>query len=87
MILALILAHSFYSQQCCGERHCRPVPCEELMWRDEFIYYGPARIRVDALQTSPDGGCHACVNPFFPSPAGCCACSRQKALHEENLPQ
>ena len=41
LLLALLLVHSWYSQQCCGEQHCRPVPCEELIWRDEYIYFGP----------------------------------------------
>ena len=56
------------AQQCCGERHCHPVPCGELIGAMNISTDGPDRIRVDALQTSPDGARHACVDPFKPKP-------------------
>jgi hypothetical protein len=27
----LLLAHSFYSMACCEDKHCRPVPCEQII--------------------------------------------------------
>ena len=66
--LATVITHLWYPPECCGERHCRPVPCEELIWRDEYIYYGPNRGPVSALHVSPDGACHVCVDPFKPMP-------------------
>jgi hypothetical protein len=58
----LIYAHAWYSTQCCGSKDCKPVPCDAIQWRGEYVWYGPDRVRPAAIQSSPDSQCHVCVN-------------------------
>lgn len=59
---AVVLAHSWYPQECCQDRHCHPVPCDSirphalgLSWHG--IVFTPPMIR-----NSPDKDCHVCVS-------------------------
>jgi hypothetical protein len=62
-IAALMLAHSWYPQECCHDKDCHPIPCAELtvtsngdaMWKG-VLYFSPSMLR-DSL----DGQCHVCV--------------------------
>jgi hypothetical protein len=63
--LILSFVHSWYDQDCCSDRDCRPVPCEEIsnvaggwIWR-----HGGWRIYFDKrnLRVSQDDGCHVCI--------------------------
>src|ERR1700739_4274719 len=62
IIAALMLAHSWYPQECCHDNDCHPVPCAELSYRDKdlvwrkHIYFSGPMIRE-----SNDGNCHVCV--------------------------
>ena len=61
-IAAVMLAHSWYPQECCRDKDCRPVPCAELSYQDQdvvwrkHIYFSGRMIRE-----SNDGNCHVCV--------------------------
>jgi hypothetical protein len=62
MIFALIiLIHSWYPTDCCGEGDCQPVPCEEIhaLPNGTYEYKG---IRFDSATPSPDERCHACIH-------------------------
>jgi hypothetical protein len=68
----LASAHSFYDEECCHEKDCRAVKCDEIMsfgtnkgwsWRKAFL---PA----DRLHLSPDDNCHVCISPSV-SPGIC----------------
>jgi hypothetical protein len=61
---AVLLAHSWYSPECCGEKDCRPVPCEQLVFHDGFVWYDTDRLPPERVQDSPDGQCHICFSPF-----------------------
>lgn len=57
----LFLAHMLYSIECCSERDCHPVPCNEIVdlgtgWQWRRTVFSRAM-----LHTSPDGGCHVCI--------------------------
>ncbi len=69
LMLALLAtaasAHSWYDQQCCGERDCRPVPCEQLVEDNNGSWlYIPTGNRFDSLQVKPsqDRHCHVCIS-------------------------
>jgi hypothetical protein len=69
MILSLLLhlapppqtpVHWLYSKECCEEKDCHPVPCDEVVdtgqgWKWKGQYFPKTK-----LKASPDGGCHVC---------------------------
>ena len=62
----VLLIHGFYSDQCCADRDCHPVPCERITAAPggfEFRDYAGAVyfFTRDKMHLSPDGQCHACV--------------------------
>src|SRR5262245_29076407 len=77
LLAGVILIHSWYPKQCCGDWHCHPVPCSEIhrsadgnyLWHrgrnDDVMFY-----RED-MQVSQDSQCHVCVIDDV-SPAGIC---------------
>jgi hypothetical protein len=70
-------AHSWYSEKCCHDKDCHPVPCEEIekisdgwLWRDKATklrHWFPH----DRLHASHDDACHVCVSPLT-RPSGIC---------------
>ena len=70
-------AHSWYSKDCCHDKDCHPVACEEIekiidgwLWRDKATkqrYWFPH----DRLHASHDDACHVCVSPQT-TPSGIC---------------
>ena len=70
-------AHSWYPEECCHNKDCHPVPCEEIekisdgwLWRDKATkqrYWFPH----DRLHASHDEACHVCVSPQT-TPSGIC---------------
>ena len=67
MILALatslvISAHSWYPQECCGEKDCHPIPCEELVQRPDGNYqWEQFTFKREQVRASLDKDCHVCV--------------------------
>ena len=66
LLSVLILAHSFYAQDCCGGKDCHPVPCSEIrnvtdgwLWshQNETILFARRLMRY-----SEDDDCHVCVS-------------------------
>jgi hypothetical protein len=73
-LVALLLAHSFYDQDCCHDRHCHPVPCEEIesmSWGWIWHPLGHAAVGFNrgTYKPSPDGECHVCVANLSDTPA------------------
>ena len=72
VILYLLLAHSFYDQQCCENRHCHPVPCEEISDTTTGWVWHPLGQAINfdrgMLKISPDGNCHVCVSHLTDTP-------------------
>jgi hypothetical protein len=60
IVLAFLLAHSWYPSECCNGADCRPVPCDQLAIDGSSAKWGngPAR----QLRVSPDGDCHVCMH-------------------------
>ena len=60
VLLALLLAHSFYDPGCCDGRDCHPVACSEISpIGDGWVGRGITFSRT-MLRASPDGNCHVC---------------------------
>jgi hypothetical protein len=75
-LFVLFLAHSFYSQACCGGSHCHPVPCEEVIeLPDGGVNYHNAVFDKIHVHPSEDARCHVCMNGQTPL----CAYIRQDA--------
>ena len=61
LLAGLILIHSWYPNECCADKDCHPVPCDEISegengamhWKN-LIFEG-SQIRI-----SPDSECHVC---------------------------
>jgi len=66
LLAAIILVHSWYPGQCCGDRDCRPVPCSEITLRDsngdDAAEYDGMKISKYGIFNSQDDQCHACVH-------------------------
>jgi hypothetical protein len=63
LILAYVLVHMFYSNECCAQVHCHQVPCDQVQEQGSrgWLWWGHMFDR-SKLRDSPDGNCHVCVN-------------------------
>ena len=57
-----ILVHLMYDQSCCGDKHCRPVPCAEITTTAEGWIWGGHPFHKLMFHESPDGNCHVCID-------------------------
>jgi hypothetical protein len=70
-------AHSWYSEQCCHDKDCHPVRCQEIeKISDGWLWHDKATKRRhwfphDRLHASRDDTCHVCVSPLT-TPSGIC---------------
>ena len=57
----LILAHSWYPNECCADKDCHPVPCEEIS-EDEngAMHWKYLIFEGSQIRASPDHECHVC---------------------------
>jgi hypothetical protein len=75
VVIAVLLVHGWYDSQCCADKDCHPVACDEIQpiadgWRWRGINFN----RV-TLKQSMDGACHVCVSESAHSavaPSGLC---------------
>jgi len=66
LFVILLLAHEWCPPACCGDGNCRPIPCEDIVYKkggetgyttacyDGFTFY-----QWNWME-SKDSGCHAC---------------------------
>jgi hypothetical protein len=64
LIAALLLVHEWYPQNCCSDKDCRPVPCEEIHSDGDKWEWHKLTIDKFKTQVSPDGKCHVCPLPY-----------------------
>jgi len=63
LFLTTVLIHWLYSMECCHDKDCRPVPCEQIVSvGDTWMWNGKQFTRA-MLRESPDGECHICAAP------------------------
>lgn len=64
-ILAPVYAHEFYSQYCCDEKDCKPVPCDSLVETADGVEYILNGTKYTAPKSnvypSEDSRCHFCI--------------------------
>lgn len=66
LLVALLLAHSFYSQECCSDRDCAPVEDGLVTERPDGYHYKHYTFPYQdkRVKLSPDGRYHVCQNPY-----------------------
>ncbi len=67
------LAHSWYPNDCCSDKDCKPVKCTEIMPVIDGFEYNGYKFTRDKIRASQDGTCHICITTsnypicvFFP---------------------
>jgi hypothetical protein len=68
-IVGPALAHSWYPPDCCGDKDCQPVPCEQLAQLTDGGYLdvrSQLTFGKPVVQPSRDGACHECVHNGAP---------------------
>ena len=68
----VVPVHEFYSQECCENKDCKPVACEEIISVDGGWMWRSIKFRFDMMKMAPDGNCHVCIatNAFHASANG-----------------
>jgi hypothetical protein len=61
LLAGLILAHSWYPNECCTDKDCHPVPCDEIS-EDEngAMHWKYLIFEGSQIRASPDHECHVC---------------------------
>lgn len=57
-------AHSWYPSNCCGDKDCYPVPCDQIHSEGDALIWHNMSIAKFKAQASPDGQCHVCATDF-----------------------
>lgn len=68
LLASFLLAHSFYSYECCTGKDCHPVPCSEITEADNGWRWNGASFPNWMRKDAPDGGCHVCIAPQSKTP-------------------
>jgi hypothetical protein len=66
IILATVLAHLFYSAECCSDKDCHPVPCDQVKDLGSGWEWNGKKFDHAQLRVSPDGYCHVCIATTAP---------------------
>jgi hypothetical protein len=61
LLALLVFVHSFYSAECCANKHCHPVPCGEISTTATGFTWNAIFFDRSVLKVSQDGDCHVCV--------------------------
>ena len=72
LIIGFILIHSWYSQECCTDKDCRPVNCNDIKAVEFGFMYKNLFFRKELVHPSQDGQCHACYVTNGYQPLGYC---------------
>jgi hypothetical protein len=57
----LILLHSWYPNECCADKDCHPVPCDEISEGENgAMHWKNLILEGSQIRTSPDSECHVC---------------------------
>jgi hypothetical protein len=67
LLTAALLVHSWYPRGCCGDQHCRPVPCEDISKSDSGYIWNGWHFDLVQVQASQDQSCHVCIIGSFPA--------------------
>jgi len=61
LLAGLILIHSWYPNECCADKDCHPVPCDEISEGENgAMHWKNLIFEGGQIRTSPDGECHVC---------------------------
>jgi hypothetical protein len=57
----VVQAHDWYPMECCHDKDCHPVPCDEITMTGDFYRWHGFNFPASIVQPSPDGACHVCI--------------------------
>jgi hypothetical protein len=61
LLAGLILIHSWYPNECCADKDCHPVPCDEISGGENgAMHWKNLIFEGTQIRTSPDSECHVC---------------------------
>ena len=61
LLAGLILIHSWYPNECCADKDCHPVPCDEISEGENgAMHWKNLIFEGSQIRTSPDSECHVC---------------------------
>ena len=61
LLAGLILIHSWYPNECCADKDCHPVPCDEISEAENgAMHWKNLIFEGSQIRTSPDSECHVC---------------------------
>jgi hypothetical protein len=63
----LLLVHSWYPPACCADKHCFPIPCDEIAEVVDGYDWGAFHFYPVQTYQSLDSQCHACVAGDYPA--------------------
>jgi len=63
LLVALILAHSWYPERCCQNENCHRVPCDEItILSDGSGMWNNLTVKPENALSTQDGYCHICTS-------------------------
>ena len=60
----MILAHNWYPANCCSDKDCIPIPCDQIIETVKGYSYKGLEFATSSVYPSLDQFCHACINNF-----------------------
>jgi hypothetical protein len=67
VLISILLIHGWYDPECCSNKDCHPVPCEQIRrdQHDNFLWHRGPNDDVffvkSRMKMSQDDSCHVCV--------------------------
>jgi len=67
LIAALVIstpaiAHSWYDEECCSDKDCKLINCNEITFDGYYHIYRRYKFGPLQIKSSQDKDCHACYN-------------------------
>lgn len=56
-----VQAHDWYDYDCCSEKDCHPIPCDQLAEKNHSVWYRGFEFFGTAVRPSKDTDCHVCI--------------------------
>jgi len=63
LLVAIMLAHSWYPPVCCGGHDCHPTPCAEIVVSHGVWRWHDLAFANEQVLPSADDQCHVCHSP------------------------
>lgn len=62
----LLMAHSWYPNECCSGKDCKPIPCEEITEvSSNLMRYKDLEFKGPMIRDTKDNSCHICTYEYI----------------------